>query len=53
MNILEAINKNIVDLSEDLVKMHTKIDELHSILFTQPDGTKTGNDSPSVGGGWQ
>ena len=32
-NIFEIINNNIVGLSEDLVLMHKKIDEIHAVLY--------------------
>jgi hypothetical protein len=34
-NIFEIINGNIVALSEDLVLMHKKIDEIHAVLYPQ------------------
>ena len=34
-NIFEIINSNLVALSEDLVLMHKKIDEIHAVLYPQ------------------
>ncbi|MDE6084121.1 MAG: hypothetical protein K2G11_06505 [Muribaculaceae bacterium] len=32
-NIFEAINQNIVFLSQDLVELYRKVDEIHAALF--------------------
>lgn len=48
-NIFEAINQNIVFLSQDLVELYRKVDEIHAALFppqtpiAEPDvpGTET------------
>lgn len=32
-NIFEAINQNIVDLSQDFVKMYQKVEEIHAALY--------------------
>ena len=42
-NIFEIINGNIVALSEDLVLMHKKIDEIHAVLYP-PEKPKTAGD---------
>jgi hypothetical protein len=41
-NIFEIINGNIVALSEDLVLMHKKIDEIHAVLYPQELPNATG-----------
>jgi hypothetical protein len=41
-NIFEIINSNIVGLSEDLVIMHKKIDEIHAVLYPQELPNATG-----------
>ena len=44
-NIFEIINGNIVALSEDLVLMHKKIDEIHAVLYPQqPEGPNAAGD---------
>lgn len=42
-NIFEIINGNIVALSEDLVLMHKKIDEIHAVLYP-PEKPMTAGD---------
>lgn len=32
-NIFEAINQNIVELSQDLVELYKKVDEIHAALY--------------------
>lgn len=32
-NIFEAINQNIVDLSQDIVELYRKVDEIHAALY--------------------
>lgn len=32
-NIFEAINQNIVDLSQDMVLLFQKVDEIHAALY--------------------
>jgi len=44
-NIFEIINSNLVALSEDLVLMHKKIDEIHAVLYPQqPEKPKATGD---------
>lgn len=46
-NIFEIINANIVGLSEDLVIMHKKIDEIHAVLYPkQPEKPMVTGESP-------
>ena len=45
-NIFEIINSNLVALSEDLVLMHKKIDEIHAVLYPQQP------EKPKAAGGW-
>lgn len=33
MNIFEAINQNIVDLSQDLVKLYGMVKDIHTALY--------------------
>lgn len=42
-NIFDLINKNIVELSEDLNLMHKKIDEIHAVLYPQEVPNATGD----------
>ena len=32
-NIFEAINQNIVDLSQDVVTLYKKVEEIHAALY--------------------
>ena len=32
-NIFEVINQNIVDLSQDIVELYRKVDEIHAALY--------------------
>lgn len=46
-NIFDLINENIVGLSEDLVIMHKKIDEIHAVLYPkQPEKPMVTGESP-------
>ena len=35
LNIFEIINSNIVALSEDLLILHRKVDEMYAVLYPQ------------------
>jgi hypothetical protein len=41
-NIFEIINSNIVGLSEDLLILHRKVDEIHAVLYPQELPNATG-----------
>lgn len=51
-NIFEAINQNIVDLSQDVVLLFKKVDEIHAALYppmiTEPDVPGTETDETTV-----
>ena len=46
MNIFEIINGNIVALSEDLVIMHKKIDEIHAVLYPPQEEPNATGETP-------
>lgn len=42
LNIFEIINSNIVALSEDLLILHRKVDEMYAVLYPQEEPNATG-----------
>ena len=42
LNIFEIINSNIVALSEDLLILHRKVDEMYAVLYPQEKPNATG-----------
>lgn len=44
-NIFQIINENLVGMSEDLVIMHKKIDEIHAVLYPPTEQPKTAGDA--------
>lgn len=42
LNIFDIINSNIVALSEDLLILHRKVDEIHAVLYPQEKPNATG-----------
>lgn len=48
-NIFEAINQNIVDLSQDMVNMYQKVDAIYNALFpAQPQTEPTDSGAATI-----
>ncbi len=48
-NIFEAINQNIVDLSQDMVNMYQKVDAIYNALFpAQPQAEPTDSGAATI-----
>lgn len=47
-NIFEAINMNIVDMSQDLVALHQKVDAIYNVLFPAQINSIAEPDAPGA-----